>query len=170
MPGAPLYPRMSPSDAVVALRSLPRRFRALFATPGDEHEEERLAARRPTPSSWSAVEHVNHVSDVLDHADRQLEHVLVEPVPVVEDHPPTAPARTSLADALARLGTSAERLATRASRAGAHDWGRTASIPNGGSVTALGVVRAAVERAVLALRAVEEVLDQVRGRTDLDPS
>src|SRR5256885_142545 len=45
---------VSPSDAVVALRSFPRRYAEVLARPDDDDLPDDPAKRRPTPDQWSA--------------------------------------------------------------------------------------------------------------------
>ncbi len=50
---------LTPADAAVAVRSFPRRFRAVFARPDDDERfEPDEVARRPGPEGTTAVEHL----------------------------------------------------------------------------------------------------------------
>ncbi len=72
---------MSPKDAVVAVRSFPRRYRALLATPGSADRPDAVFRRRPDSSTWSALEYTGHVADRLDHLGPAIRRI------TVEDHP-----------------------------------------------------------------------------------
>src|SRR5437660_11815593 len=74
---------VSPADAAVAVRSYPRRFRALLVGPdGDEERTpEDLVLRRPPGGGWSALEHAVWVAEVLALAADALERIRLQ------DHP-----------------------------------------------------------------------------------
>ena len=159
-----------PSDGVVALRSLGRRWRALFAGLGDDEKPDDLA-HRPGADRRSAVDHAQHATRTITLLDRALEQLLVDDDPVL--HPAVVdleqrswePTDTSVDDAIDELVDRAERLAQRAERATAEDWARAASVAGADvSVTALAVLWDAVDTAVADLRAAESVLREVRGR------
>ncbi|MBA2624201.1 MAG: hypothetical protein H0U89_01110, partial [Acidimicrobiia bacterium] len=48
---------MKPPDAVLAVRSLPRRWGGLLTAVGDDEDLDNVLARRPEDGSWSALEH-----------------------------------------------------------------------------------------------------------------
>ncbi|MDP9072230.1 MAG: DinB family protein, partial [Actinomycetota bacterium] len=77
---------VSPSDAVVALRSYRRRYRALLVRPDDEEGAE-VVRRRPAPDRWSAVEHAAHVADVFETTAEALHTIRVHDDPVVTVEP-----------------------------------------------------------------------------------
>ena len=83
--------RLSPSDAVAALRSYPRRFRALLASL-DEDERPDDLVHRAGPDGLSAVDHTDHVARSLAILGEAMRQVLVqdEPtlLPAVADDPP----------------------------------------------------------------------------------
>lgn len=161
-----LYPHMSPSDAVAALRSFPRRYRAVLGR-GEEEDQERMANRRPGPDQWSALEHVAHVTAVLDATAPALQRILVSDRPEV-DVTPAAPAPSDLDGTLAGLEAAATRLAAVADEGKGEAWSRAGRI-DGDERSALDLLRQAVEAAATRLRQVEEVLAQVRGRPEQVP-
>src|SRR3546814_4651715 len=69
-----------PADAVVALRSLPRLYRGLFAGLGDDESPDDLA-HRVGAGGRSAFDHVAAASRSLTTQDRALEQVLAEDSP-----------------------------------------------------------------------------------------
>src|SRR5947207_13385538 len=54
---------ISPRDAAQALRSYPRRYRAVI---GPFIDDEDVLRRRPDPKTWSALEYTAHVADVFE--------------------------------------------------------------------------------------------------------
>ena len=163
--------KLSPSDAAVALRGLERRYRGLFAGLGDDESPDDLA-HRPA-GGWSAIEHVVAAARAISSADRSLAAVVTQDSPTVapadvdpaaRPHPqaPSGP----LHERLAELGFEANGLADRVHAVDAADWTRTAVVGDGSgqTLTALDIVRVAVDAGVSHLRDAERVLTQVRGR------
>src|SRR3546814_7552754 len=72
-----------PADAVVALRSLPRRYRGLCAGLGDDESPDDLA-HRVGAGGRSAFDHIAAASRSLTTQDRALEQVLVEDSPTLD--------------------------------------------------------------------------------------
>lgn len=159
--------KLTPADAAAALRGFERRYRGLFASLGDDESPDDVAHRQV--AGWSAIDHVVAAARAIGAADRALAAVLTVDDPEVapEDvgvaprpHPgaPTGP----LHERLAELGFDAVALADRIGTARAEDWRRTATA--GGSdtqVSALDIVRSAVDAGVSHLRAAQEVLATV---------
>ena len=159
-----------PSDAVVALRSLGRRFRALFAGLEDDESPDDLA-HRVGEKGRSAFDHLTAASRMLTTHDRALEQVLVEDDPALDPMSTDTHEREaeqqrsgSVEERISELQIDADSLAERADRAGAHDWERSGRLDDGGSVTASEILWDAVDRAVDHLRDAGRVIDEVRGR------
>jgi hypothetical protein len=160
-----------PSDAVVALRSLDRRTRGLFAGLGEDEAPDDLA-HRIGPDGMSASDHVVASTRTLTLLDRALEQVLTDDDPVL--HPAVAdPAERQwetgaggvLDDLLAELASAAGRLADRVERVPASDWARTARVAGqDADVGALAIVWDAVDSSVEHLKGAERTLAAVRGR------
>jgi hypothetical protein len=154
-----------PSDAIVALRSFPRRFGALFLGLGEDESPDALAVR-PAPDGATALGHVAAATDALAAAARGLSQILVTDDPVVEaigDGSPTPSAPTgSVDERLSELSREAGALAERAERVTAESWGRTGRTPDGETVRALDVLWLAVDAAVERLRAAERTLREAR--------
>jgi hypothetical protein len=158
-----------PSDAVVALRSMGRRWRGLFAGL-DEDESADALAQRTGGDGRSALDHATHATRTLSLLGRALEQVVVDDEAVL--HPAVAndterewPSSASGVDeTIDELVREAERLADRAEGVTAGDWARRASVAGGGEVDALGVLWDAVDSAVSDLRAAEATLREVRGK------
>jgi hypothetical protein len=163
--------QLSPSDAVVTLRGLERRYRGLFAGLGEDESPDDLARR--SAGGWSAIEHVAAAARAIAAADRALGTVLTVDSPTVaaadvnpaaRPHPtvPAGPVHERLAD----LGLEANAAAEHIGRVSAENWSRPATVDDGSgrTVTALDIARAAVDAGVTHLREAERVLAAVRGR------
>jgi hypothetical protein len=159
-----------PSDAIVALRSLDRRYRAVFAGLGDDESPEDLAHRKG-PDSRSALDHVVAATRTITLFREALEQVLVEDDPVL-DPAVVDPARRELPTAvgtvdelLSELAWEADSLADRAERVAAADWSRKGRVADRDvTVTAAELLWRAVDAAIAHLRAAERTLEEVRGR------
>ena len=108
-----------PADAVVALRSMGRRWRGLFAGL-DEDESADALAHRPGADGRSALDHAVHATRTLQLLGRALEQVVVDDDAVL--HPAVGTRQRSgrqptagVDDAIDELAHEAERLADRSS-------------------------------------------------------
>ena len=161
----------APDAAMVALRSMGRRWRGLFAGL-DEDESPDALARRAGADGRSALDHVAHATGALTLLDRALEQIAIDDRPAL-DAAVGDPARrvagspdaAGVDDAVDQLAATADRMADRADRVGAGDWTRRGSVGDGGEVTALDVLWDAVDTAVADLKAAEATLREVRGRS-----
>lgn len=162
--------KLAPADAVVALRSLERRYRGLFAglTEDDSPDE---VAHRKAANGWSPVEHVVAAAWAIAACGRALQRVLredsphVDPAdvdPALRDRPGT-PSGT-LHERLAELGLEANALADQVEHVAAQDWERIGLLDDSSArrVSALDIVRSAVDAGVTHLRAAEFTLNEVR--------
>lgn len=158
-----------PADAIVALRSLGRRYRSLFAGLGDDESPDDLAHRIGSKGR-SALDHIAGASRTITTSDRTLERILVEDEPSLDPMSTDTSEREAeqqpsgtVDERIADLEVDATRLADRASRAGARDWGRSG---RDGDVTVTGaeVLWRAVDAAIDHLKEAERVLSEVRGR------
>ena len=160
-----------PRDAVVALRSLGRRWRGLFAGLGDDESPDDLA-HRPGADGRSALDHAVHATRTLSLLGRAVEQAFVEDDPVL--HPAVGDpsqrawdgqSAASVDDALAELSHEADRLADRVERVTADEWVRRVRVAGqDADVAPLDVLWDAVDSAVADLRAAEATLREVRGR------
>ena len=161
---------LAPSDAIVALRGLERRYRGVFAGLGEDESPDEVA-RRPAGNGWSALEHVVAAAWAIAAARRALEAVLTRDTPLLDvtdvdpgaRSKPGAPSGT-LHERLAELGLEANELAERAERVPAKDWARLGLLDDssGRRVEALDILRTAVDSGVTHLRATEHTLAEVR--------
>jgi hypothetical protein len=161
--------RLTPSDAVVTLRSFERRYRGLFADL-EEGESPDDLARRPGDGGWSAIEHIVSAARGIAGSGRALAAILqvdgpqldvadVRPASLPRPHQPSG----TVHERLAELGFEANAAADRIDNTPAADWDRTGTLAGTGrTVTALDLARGAVDAGVTHLRAAEEVLHTVR--------
>jgi hypothetical protein len=163
--GAP-YDTMTPPDAAVALRSLPRRWSGLVGTDDDD-----LASVQPDAGTWSAIEHAAHVRGALERASRHLRSVRATDRPDLtgagraeepwQGHDPAEPP-TAVIDG---LRAAAEAAADEVEAAPASAWTRTGTL-DGHTIDLLWLARHAVQEGVEHLRAAEAALAAARAATD----
>ena len=162
---------LSPSDAAVAVRSFPRRFRAVLARPDDEEErtDPDELARRVGPDGRSAADHLLAADGVLALVDRALEQVRADDDPVL--HPAVADLggawwddpHTPLAGLLDQLEHTATGCAARIDSIATDDWARQVRIADADAVVGvLDLVRDGVDVAAGHLRGAERTVQAVR--------
>jgi hypothetical protein len=157
--------QISPGDAAVTLRSLPRRFASELATPDDDNRPDDVVHRRPPGGGLSAIEHAAWVASGLPSLGQALHRVLFETdpaidVPPLDPPPPVDHADRSVEETLAAIAASTSPLADVIDGVDGDDWLRPATL-NGRTVTALDVARGAVQLSVYHLRAVDRTLREV---------
>jgi hypothetical protein len=146
---------LAPKDAAVAIRSIPRRFREVFAQlePDDD------------PRAWRAVvEHAIVARDAMETTAGHLRHVLIEARPELHEVTVDGAHVAVTADVkaiLADLQRAAEGLARTIDSVDAGDWRRPAVL-NGNEVTALDIVRHAVLQSVSHLRMAEQAATRAK--------
>lgn len=157
-----------PSDAIVALRSLGRRYRGLFAGLTDDESPDDLALRNGSEGR-SALDHVVAATRTITFLGRALEQILVDDDPVL--HPAVIDAAErewpdatgAVEDRLVELTLEADQVADRAARVAAADWGRQGRVAgHDATVSAAAVLWDAVDSAVEHLKAAERTLAEVR--------
>lgn len=163
------YGTISPSDAKLALRSFPRRYRSAVAAALEDETDAGLVRRRPDATTWSALEYTTHVADLFEHFAEVVRRMHQETSPTIAFWDPderAAAERYGEQDPLAvldRLTAAAERLVLEVERIDPDSWGRTAAFPFG-ERDLLHMVRNAVHEGSHHLRDVTGVLDRARGR------
>jgi len=116
-------------DAVVILRSYPRRWRAVIDA-YRSHDGDAILTARPEPETWSALEYGAHTRDVFRLLDAALEQVLVKdtprfPVPPTPDEVAASYGNLDADTVLNEFSAASVALADRASGVSTGDWGRT---------------------------------------------
>jgi hypothetical protein len=164
--------RLSPGDAVAALRSYPRRYKALLTTFDSDEKPDDLV-HRAGDDGRSAVDHADHVARSFAFLGKALQDVVqhdgAELPPATFDDEAREwqvdGGERSLQGVLDFLEVEAGALADAVDRVPADDWARRATVAGGGrEVTALDVAREAVRTGAEHLRAAERTLAAVRGR------
>ncbi len=163
------YDTISPQDAVVAVRSFPRRYRALLVTPGADDGPDAVFRRRPDPATWSALEYTAHVADILDHLGPAIRRIVVGDKPLITLFDSDERAASQRYNELERtevlgwLELASAELASILEGVNADDWTRVGRL-DVGERDALAVARNGVHEGSHHLRDVQRVLNQVRGR------
>ena len=123
---------VSVPDAIVALRTFPRRWRGALALPDDQPDD--VLRRRPQPDVWSALEYAAHTRDVLAVNGWAMAKTLTDDNAVLEwpdggaDEVAAGYATLEPAAVLDELAANCERVADRADRTDAGDWRRPATL------------------------------------------
>jgi len=161
---------LQPPDAVVAVRSLPRRWRGAFARAGDDEDTEALLRRRPAGGVPSALEHACRVAEALGLLERHIRRATVSEQPDLSptDVPPEqveACAARAPEAVLDQLTSTSEALATALDAVPSGAWLRPATL-DGTLTDVRGLARAAAHEGTHHLRAAERTIQQVRGRPD----
>jgi hypothetical protein len=159
---------ISPPDAVVAVRSLPRRWRGAFAKAGDEEDSEALLRRRPPAGGPSAVELACRVAEGLVLLEGHVRHTTVSEQPDLSPadvpHDRVAACAERLPDAvLDQLAGGADALAAALDAVPSGAWLRPATL-DGRLTDVRGLARAAAHEGTHHLREAERVIGEVRGR------
>ncbi len=153
----------------MAVRSFPRRYRALLVTPGSVDRPDAVFRRRPDPHTWSALEYTAHVADVLDHLGPAIRRIVYEDNPTITSFDNEERAAQKRYNELERtevlgwLELACAELASVIEGVNADDWMRTGRL-EAGDRDALTVARNGVHEGSHHLRDVQRVLAQVRGR------
>ena len=152
---------VSPEDAAVAIRSYPRRYRALLA--GLDEQDDALLLEAPPDGGLSAAGHAAHVADTFDACAEAIEQITTAEGPTVALDP-TNPSIDSVDDALSRLSHAATALALTIEGVHGRTWKRTGMTGANGEITALQVAQHAVHDGHHHLKAIPKVLEAVRGQ------
>ncbi len=163
------YDTVSPPDAAVALRTMPRRYRSAVAAALEDDADEGLIRRRPEESTWSALEYTAHVADLYELFTTIVRRMFDEDAPTIDFWDPDARAADQNYNAadpaavLDRLEAATASLVAAVERVDADSWRRTATFPFGDR-DLLTMVRNAVHEGAHHLRDVASSLDAARGR------
>lgn len=156
---------VSPSDAVAAIRSFPRRYRRLLQDALlDLDYGERIIATRP-PGAWSPLDLTAHVRDALHVYERRMQRIVQEDSPTLAEAeleaPPTSAHDQGVEVVLATLLSTSDEFGRTASRISGDDWIRKGTV-GGSEVSALDILREAVHEGAHHLRDLEKVLAAAR--------
>jgi hypothetical protein len=166
---------LAPSDIVVALRGLERRYRGVFAGLGEDESPDDVARR--VVGGWSPIEHVVAGAWAISAADRALASVLADDSPTLDEadvdpgaRPKPGAVTGNLHERLAELGFEANAAADRVEATTAADWARTGAVgATGRTVTALDLAKLAVEAGVSHLRAADDAVAAATHTPPRDP-
>jgi len=161
------YDSISPRDAIQALRSYPRRYRAAL---GPFLDDEDVLRRRPDPKTWSALEYTAHVADVFEALTPDLVQMIQRDNPRLPDPwDPDERVRDRSynemdpREVLDWLERSANHAADTIEGFSAADWTRT-GVFDFGQREVIDQVRNMVHEGYHHLRDVERVLRAVVGK------
>jgi hypothetical protein len=158
-----------PADAVVALRSLPRRFRGLFAGLGDDEAPDDLAHRAGS-SGRSAADHIATATATITLLGQAVHQVLTEDRPALPPgahdpsrHDPVRALGGTVSQHLDDLAAAAQALADRLDHVGAAQWARPGTTDDPATnPSAADLLWAAVDGALAHRQAAEATLAEVR--------
>lgn len=159
-----------PLDAIRAIRSFPRRYRAVLTSFDQDEDPDSLVRRRPDASTPSALEYAAEAADLLDATAPLVRRMAVEDVPSLPD--PGRQRRDdqvpdnerSVREVIGELETACADLPMTLETLDGEDWTRLARFPSG-ERDILTLAREAVHVGSHNLRDIERVLAQVRGRS-----
>ena len=163
------YDTISPRDAVLAVRTFPRRYRALLTHFGPDEDVDDVIRRKPAPDVWSALEYTAHVAQVLDllaPTIRQIENENNPHLYFFDSDQQAAEQAYNDWPLLRALGELESACADLSSAIEFYDpaaWNRTGRFDYG-EREAIDLARNAVHEGAHHLRDVQNVLTQVRGR------
>jgi hypothetical protein len=160
--------RLVPSDGAAALRSYLRRYREALA-PADDDEDIDELAKRVGPGGRSALELVSDVTRTWVVLHEGLRQITMSDTPIL--HPAVQdrtarqwemPPPDSLDEALALHSDEAASFAEAIDHVNPSGWSRSGAVSGGGSLTALDIVKEAVQVGHHGLTEVEEVMRAAR--------
>jgi hypothetical protein len=163
------YDTISPRDAVLAVRTFPRRYRALLTHFDPDEDVDDVIRRRPAPGVWSALEYTAHAAEVLDLLAPTIRQIVNETNPHLYFFDSDAQAAEKsyndwpLLRALGDLESACADLSSAIEFVDPADWNRTGTF-DWGEREAIDMARNAVHEGAHHLRDIEKVLTQVRGR------
>lgn len=153
----------------MAVRSFPRRYRAMLVGPRSDDGPDAVHRRRPHPSTWSALEYTAHVADRLDHLGPAILQVVRQNTPTIAgfDNEERAVSKAynglDRVEVLGWLDMACDELASVIGDVRPDDWTRTGLVA-GVERDALAMARDGVHEGAHHLRDVQRVLNAVRGR------
>ena len=160
---------IKPLDAIAAIRSFPRRYRAALTTFGRDEDADALIRRRPDPDGWSALEHAAYAADMIDRYAPSVRRMLVEDDPTLPFFDPASRLEEErwnerpLREVVSAMETACADMGMTLDEVGADEWTRTGHF-DWGERDVLAAAREAVHQGSHHLRDIDQVLRRVRGR------
>ena len=156
-------PNISPGDAEVALRTFPRRWRALLGSLDPDDPDAQALLRRPGPDGASALECAGRAAAVLEAADGHVRRTATADRPVLAEVG-APPSEGAVDDVLARIDRAAPVLATTVGGVATGDLDRPAELA-GREVRLRDLIAGAVDDVAGLLRSAERALQAARRDT-----
>ena len=161
------YDTVNRVDAVVALRSFPRRYGEVLHAVAEETGGDQRLRTRPEPTKWSAVEYTAHVGDIFQELAGAVRDMVREDQPVLESDfdPDQAAVERDYASrtvdrVLSDLDAGAAAVVDAVDGISEDDWARTGTF-SFGQRDVLAIVRNAVHEGSHHLRDVGDVIAAV---------
>ena len=167
------YQKVSPRDASGAVRTFPRRYRALL-TQFDDTDIEDVIRRRPAPDVWSALEYTAHVAQTIDLMAPNLRQIITEDNPFLYTFDPDLQAKEqsyndwTLLQALGELESACADMSMAIEYVGSNEWNRVGTFDSG-EREAIDVARDAVHEGAHHLRDIKRNLSTILGREIDEP-
>ena len=164
-----VYDTISPLDAVLAVRTFPRRYRHLLTHFDPDEDVDDVVRRKPSPDVWSALEYTAHVAEVLDLLAPTIRQIEAEDNPHLYFFDSDKQAQEQgynnwpLLRVIGDLDSACADLSSAIEFVEPENWGRKGTF-DWGEREAIDMARNAVHEGAHHLRDVEKVLTQVRGR------
>jgi len=149
---------VSPADAAVALRSYPRRYRAVLVRMDDE--EGARVVTTPAADGWSALDHAAHAATSIAAGAEALRVVSISDDPLVAYAPERrdADGAATVDAVLDRLAAACTQAAEQVEHVGGQDWERRGRLNDEEAVSALDIARHLVHEGVHHLRGAERAV------------
>ena len=169
------YDEISPRDAAGAVRSFPRRYRAMLTRvfePGEDLEA--IIRQRPAPEVWSALEYTAHAAQTIDLMAPALRQVANEENPHLFAFDPDEQAEEqdyndwTLLQAIGEMESACADLFMAIEYTASNDWNRPGTYDHG-EREAIDIVRNAVHEGSHHLRDIQRGLSQILGREVEEP-
>ena len=162
---------LTPDDAVVAIRSFPRRFRGVLARPDDDRYDPEEVARRVGPDGHAAADHLVAADGILSLLEQAIEQARAEDDPEVDPafrdlatatDDSGAESRAAIADLLDRFEGTASHAADRVDGVPSDDWSRKVRVAgDDASLGLLELAQDAVGAVADHLRSAQRTIDAV---------
>lgn len=152
---------ISPGDAEVALRTFPRRWRALLGSLDPDDPDTDALLRRPGPDGASALDCVARAAAVLEAADGHVRRTVTSERPVLSAVAAPSTTTPDLEEELARIDRAAPALAVTVGAVATGDLDRRAELA-GRELRLRDLIAGAVDDVAGLLRNAERALRAAR--------